>query len=156
MRRTPIKTGTQLIFPVLRIGDFFCVFLRYQIVINCVFSYFNWVITQIRSLIKVLSLRFKQTQKVFNYSLAYPQNCLLSSSSHRYSTEVVTVVYSKGNPICHVTGPLVFIGQSGMTQPNPNCHVTGPLVFIGQSSLTQSEVTFGLIAHDAGYPFSQF
>ena len=37
MRRTPIKTGTQLIFPVLRIGDFFCVFLRYQIVINCVF-----------------------------------------------------------------------------------------------------------------------
>ena len=54
MRHTPIKTGTQLIFPVLRIGDFFCVFLRYQIVINCVFSYFNWVITQIRSLIKVL------------------------------------------------------------------------------------------------------
>ena len=54
MRRTPIKTGTQLIFPVLRIGDFFCVFLRYQMVINCVFSYFNWVITQIRSLIKVL------------------------------------------------------------------------------------------------------
>ena len=50
----PIKTGTQLIFPVLRIGDFFCVFVRYQIVINCVFSYFNWVITQIRSLIKVL------------------------------------------------------------------------------------------------------
>ena len=55
MRRTPIKTGTQLNFPVLRIGDFFCVFLRYQIVINCVFSYFNWVITQIRSLIKVLT-----------------------------------------------------------------------------------------------------
>ena len=55
MRRTPIKTGTQLIFPVLRICDFFCVFLRYQIVINCVFSYFNWVITQIRSLIKVLT-----------------------------------------------------------------------------------------------------
>ena len=55
MRRTPKKTGTQLIFPVLRIGDFFCVFLRYQIVINCVFSYINWVITQIRSLIKVLS-----------------------------------------------------------------------------------------------------
>ena len=56
MRRTPIKTGTQLIFPVLRIGDFFCVFLRYQIVISCVFSYFNWVITQIRSLIKVLDI----------------------------------------------------------------------------------------------------
>ena len=54
MRHTPIKTGTQLIFSVLRIGDFFCVFLRYQIVINCIFSYFNWVITQIRSLIKVL------------------------------------------------------------------------------------------------------
>ena len=54
MRRIPIKTGTQLIFPVLRIGDFFCIFLRYQIVVNCVFSYFNWVITQIRSLIKVL------------------------------------------------------------------------------------------------------
>ena len=50
-------------------------------------------------------------------------------------------------------GPLVFIGQSGMTQPNPNCHVTGPLVFIGQSNLTQSEVTFGLIA---GYPFLPF
>ena len=56
MRRTPIKTGTQLIFPVLRIGDFFCVFVRYQIVINCVFSYLNWVITQIRSLIKVLGV----------------------------------------------------------------------------------------------------
>ena len=61
MRRTPIKTGTQLIFPVLPIGDFFCVFLRYQIVINCVFSYFNWVITQIRSLIKVLFGRKKLT-----------------------------------------------------------------------------------------------
>ena len=59
MRRTPIKTGTQLNFPVLRIGDFFCVFLCYQIVINCVFSYFNWVITQIRSLIKVLNIRLK-------------------------------------------------------------------------------------------------
>ena len=57
MRRTPIKTGTQLIFPVLRIGDFFSVFVRYQIVINSVFSYFNWVITQIRSLIKVLLQR---------------------------------------------------------------------------------------------------
>ena len=54
MRRIPIKTGTQLIFLVLCIRDFFCVFLRYQIVINCIFSYFNWVITQIRSLIKVL------------------------------------------------------------------------------------------------------
>ena len=52
--RCAAYTGTQLIFPVLRIGDFFCVFLRYQIVINCVFSHFNWVITQIRSLIKVL------------------------------------------------------------------------------------------------------
>ena len=72
---------------------------------------------------------------------------------NRYRTEVATVVYSKGKVLCHVTGPLVFIGQSGMTQPNPNCHVTGPLVFIGQSSLTQSEVTFGLIA---GYPFSPF
>ena len=60
MQRTPIKTGTQLIFPVLRIGDFFCVFLRYQIVINCVFSYFNWVITQIRSLIKVLGNYYHQ------------------------------------------------------------------------------------------------
>ena len=40
MNGTPIKTGTQLIFPVLRIGDFFCVFLRYQIVINCVFFIF--------------------------------------------------------------------------------------------------------------------
>ena len=63
------------------------------------------------------------------------------------------MAYSKGNPVRHVTGPLVFIGQSGMTQRNSNCHVTEPLVFIGQSSLTQSEVTFGLIA---GYPFSPF
>ena len=46
--------------------------------------------------------------------------------------ENATVVYSKGNPIGHVTGLLVFIGQS---------------------SLTQSEVAFGLIA---GYPFSPF
>ena len=99
------------------------------------------------------SLRFKRTQKVFNYSLAYPQNRLLNSSSRRYRTEVATVVYSKGNPVCHVTGLLIFIGQSGMMQPNPICHVTGLLVFIGQSSLTQSEVTFGLIA---GYPFSPF
>ena len=53
--------------------------------------------------------------------------------------------------MCHVTGSLVFIGQSGLTQPNPNRHVTGPLVFIGQSGLTQSEFTFGLIA---GCPFS--
>ena len=63
------------------------------------------------------------------------------------------MAYSKGNPVRHVTGPLVFIGQSGMTQRNSNCHVTEPLVFIGQSSLTQSEVTFGLIA---GYPFCRF
>ena len=27
---------SHLIFPVLRIGDFFCVFLRYQIIMNCV------------------------------------------------------------------------------------------------------------------------
>ena len=73
----PIKTGTQLIFPVLRIGDFFCVFVRYQIVINCVFSYFNWVITQIRSLIKVLQLiRIKGMIKcvhMFAYRLKFIQ-----------------------------------------------------------------------------------
>ena len=99
------------------------------------------------------SLRFKRTQKAFKYSLAYRQNRMLNNGSRRYSTEMATFVYSKGNPVCHVTGLLVFIGQSGLTQPNPNCHVTGPLVFIGQSSLTQSEVTFGLIT---GYPFSPF
>ena len=32
-----IKNGTHLIFPELRISDFFCVFLRYRIVMNCVF-----------------------------------------------------------------------------------------------------------------------
>ena len=32
-----IKTSTHLIFPELRIGDFFCVFLRYRMVMNCVF-----------------------------------------------------------------------------------------------------------------------
>ena len=99
------------------------------------------------------SLRFKRTQKAFKYSLAYPQNRLLNSGFRRYRTEMATVVYSKGNPVCHVTGLLVFIGQSCLTQQNPKCHVTGPLVFNGQSSLKQSEVTFGLIA---GYPFSPF
>ena len=33
-----IKTGTHLIFLVLRISDFFCVFLRYRIVMNCIFD----------------------------------------------------------------------------------------------------------------------
>ena len=72
MRRKPIKNGTQLIFPVLRIRDFFCVFLRYQIVINCVFSYFNWVITQIRSLIKVLPvINNYACQKFSTFGLDY-------------------------------------------------------------------------------------
>ena len=95
------------------------------------------------------SLRFKRTQKLFNHSLAYLQNRLLNSSSHRYRTEVATVVYSNENPVCHVTGPLVFIGQSGMTQPNPNCHVTGPLVFIGQN---KSDAIRGYFRFDRWLP----
>ena len=77
-------------------------------------------------------IRFKQTQKVFKYSIAYPQNLLLNRDSHRYRTEMATIVYTKGNPVRHVTGSLVFIGQSG---------------------LTHSDFTFGL---SAGYPFSPF
>ena len=33
------------------------------------------------------------------------------------------------------------------------CHVTGPHIFIGQSGLMQSDFTIGL---NAGYPFSLF
>ena len=69
---------------------------------------------------------------MFKYSIAYPQNLLLNSGFHRYRTEMATVVYSIGNPVCHVTGLLVFIGQSG---------------------LMQSDFTFGL---NAGNPSSLF
>ena len=39
---------------VLRIKDFNCFLLRYPVNFNCFLSHFNWVNTQIRSLIRVL------------------------------------------------------------------------------------------------------
>ena len=48
------KSQYARLFTCIAYPNFSCVLLRYQINFNCVFSYFSWVNTQIRLLIKIL------------------------------------------------------------------------------------------------------
>ena len=51
--RSDIGRYAPVFFP-LRIDDFHCFLLRHPMNLNCFFRHFNWVNTQIRSLIRVL------------------------------------------------------------------------------------------------------
>ena len=53
--RSDISRYAPVYFP-LRIDDFHCFLLRHPMNFNCFFRHFNWVNTQIRSLIRVLKL----------------------------------------------------------------------------------------------------